>query len=320
LGGSRPDEYGSHLVANMLTRDLGDLCPPQLRPSLARYLAGDTSGEIALMHFVLQLGGGGVLNSTLEKLAAAAPERKELSDLVRLAVANTHHLAQVSSLAEGGLVDLPCAESERIAAIRDQFDKAVAVAPEASVALYSLGSGEILDRATGEIIARLAEWELLRPDLRVLDIGCGIGRIERALAPQVGAITAIDVSPGMILEARQRCRDLANVTFASCNGRELDAFAARSFDLVLAIDSFPYLFAAGPAIAAQHVKDAAQLLRPGGHLAIFNFSYRGDDDADRRDVEQLAGLNGLAVARAGSRDFTLWDGLTFLLALPGRRE
>jgi ubiquinone/menaquinone biosynthesis C-methylase UbiE len=69
------------------------------------------------------------------------------------------------------------------------------------VALYSLGSPDILDRATSEIVARLAEWELLRLDLMVLDIGCGIGRVERALAPHVGAITGIDVSPCMIGES-----------------------------------------------------------------------------------------------------------------------
>ena len=77
----------------------------------------------------------------------------------------------------------------RVAAIREQFDRAVAVAPEAAVALYSLGSADILERATSEIVNRLAEWGLLRSDASVLDIGCGIGRIERALAPQVGAIT-----------------------------------------------------------------------------------------------------------------------------------
>jgi ubiquinone/menaquinone biosynthesis C-methylase UbiE len=89
----------------------------------------------------------------------------------------------------------------------------VAAASEVSVALYSLGSVEVLDRATDEIATRLAEWSLLRSGLAVLDIGCGTGRIERALASQVGRITAIDVSPGMLTEARRRCSDLANVVF-----------------------------------------------------------------------------------------------------------
>jgi SAM-dependent methyltransferase len=291
-----------------------------LRAPLARYLAGEASGEITLMHFAVQFGEAGLLGSLLATLARAAPERGELADLARLAEANMDHLEQVTALVKDGLVNIPSDDGDAVAAIREQFDRAVAVAPEASVALYSLGSADILDRATTEIVSRLAEWGLLLPDTTVLDIGCGIGRIERALAPLVGTITAIDVSPGMIKAARQRCRDLANLAFEQCDGHNLAGFRERSFDLVLAVDSFPYLFAADPEIVARHFRDAARVLRPGGAVVILNFSYRGDEYADRRDIERLASANGFAISRAGTRDFTLWDGLTFLLTLPTHRE
>jgi SAM-dependent methyltransferase len=290
-----------------------------LRAPLARYLAGEASGEITLMHFALQLGDAGLLDA-LATLTRAAPDRKELADLLRLADTNMDHLGQVTALAKDGLVNLPPDDGDAVAAIREQFDRAVAVAPEASVALYSLGSADILDRATTEIVTRLAQWELFRPDASVLDIGCGIGRIERVLAPLVGTITAIDVSPGMIKEARRRCRHLANVAFEQCGGRDLSGFLARSFDLVLAVDSFPYLFAADPEIVVRHLRDAARVLRPGGTVVILNLSYRSDEEADRRDIERLAGINRFTIRRSGTRDFTLWDGLTFLLTLPARRE
>jgi SAM-dependent methyltransferase len=291
-----------------------------LRAPLARYLAGEASGEITLMHFALQLGDVGLLGSVLATLAGTVPERKELAELLRLAETNKDHLEQVTALAKDGLVNIDFDDGDALAVIREQFDRAVAVAPEASVALYSLGSAEILDRATTEIVARLAEWGLLRSDATVLDIGCGIGRMERVLALQVGAITAIDVSACMIEEARRRCRDLANVAFEQCGGRDLAEFRDRCFDLVLAVDSFPYLFAADPAIVARHFRDAARVLRPGGAVVILNFSYRGDEQADRRDVERLAAVNRLTIQRNGTRDFTLWDGRTFLLTLPALRE
>jgi hypothetical protein len=79
------------------------------------------------------------------------------------------------------------------------------------------------------------------------------------------------------------------------------------------------MFAADPEIAARHVRDCAQRLRSGGTLLILNFSYRGDE-ADRRDVQQLAAANGFTVQRLGTRDFSLWDGLAFLLRLPSHRE
>jgi ubiquinone/menaquinone biosynthesis C-methylase UbiE len=161
---------------------------------------------------------------------------------------------------------------------------------------------------------------VLRSDATVLDIGCGIGRMERALAPHVGAIVGIDVSSGMIEEAHRRCGTLANVTFAQCNGRDLAGYRSASFDLVLAVDSFPYLHAAGHEIVTRHLLDCARVLRPGGSAAILNFSYRGDEKADRRDIERLAAANGFSIRRVGPRDFSLWDGLTFLLTLPAHRE
>jgi SAM-dependent methyltransferase len=304
----------------MLTELLNAACPPQLHAPLARYLAGQISGEITLMHFVLHLGGARALASTLEKLAAAAPELGELAHLVDLAAANSNDLAKVTPLVEGGLADLASAGKGGVGGIRALFDRAVAIAPEASVALYSLGSSEILHRATDEIMARLAEWNLIRSDLTVLDIGCGIGRIELAVAPRVAAITAIDVSPHMIDEARRRCRDLANVNFQECDGRNLTAFDDRSFDLILAIDSFPCMFAANPEIPARNLRDCARLLRPGGTLLILNYSYRSDGEADQRDIAQLASANGFTVLRSGTHDFALWDGATFLLRLPFPRE
>jgi SAM-dependent methyltransferase len=291
------------------------LCDP-----LVRFLTGETSGEITLMHFALQFGDAGLLSPLLATLAGAAPERKELADLLRLVEANMDHLAQVTALAKDGLLNIPSDDGDSVTAVREQFDRAVALAPEASVALYSLGSADILDRATSEIVNRLAQWGLLRSDATMLDIGCGIGRIERALAPLVGTITAIDVSSGMIEEARRRCGDLANVAFEQCGGRDLAKFRDRSFDLVLAVDSFPYLYAADPDIITRHLQDCARVLRPNGSVVILNFSYRSDVEADRREIERLATANGFSIRRAGTRDFSLWDGLTFVLALPAQRE
>jgi SAM-dependent methyltransferase len=124
----------------------------------------------------------------------------------------------------------------------------------------------------------------------------------------------------MIEEARRRCADLRNVHFEPCNGRDLGRYSARRFDLILAVDSFPYLFAACPGIVDRHLQDGARILRPGGSAVILNFSYRGDDEADRSDIERLAGTCGFIVERAGTRDFRLWDGVTFLLNLPVHRE
>jgi SAM-dependent methyltransferase len=288
-------------------------CPPELQPVVTRYLAHEISSEMVLMHGILVLRDGASLASTLDALAHDMPHVPELRELASLAARHGSDLANTAALVQSGVMDLPYAQADPLSFIRDQFDAAVARAPEASVALYSLGSEKLLDKATAEIVERLDDWKLLSPTSVVFDIGCGIGRLERALSPRVGSITGVDVSPSMIAQAKRRCADLAHVAFRVSDGRTVAGFLGSSADLVLAVDSFPYLFAADPAIVARHFEDARAMLRPGGALLILNFSYRGNPHADIADVSRLASDNNFTVERGGTRDFRLWDGLTFLL-------
>jgi SAM-dependent methyltransferase len=273
--------------------------------TLTAFGRGDISAEIALMRLLLAFGGAPPVLAHLE----AAGQ----SELLRLARAHGPGFSRAAALVEAGLA----AERSSVEAIRAQFDTAARLAPEAAVALYSLGSAETLDRTTTEIVTLLHDCGLLGPEVAVLDIGCGIGRIARALAPRVAGVTGIDLSPAMIAEATRRCRDIANVDFSVCSGTDLGDFAGRRFGLIVAVDAFPYLVAAGAEIAARHVADAAALLNPGGALAILNYSYRGDLDRDRAEIADLAGRYGFIAERNGSRDFVLWDGATFLLRRSG---
>jgi SAM-dependent methyltransferase len=293
----------------MFTDAERSLCPDTAQRALERYLAGAASPEITLMQLLLACGGVDRLRHCLEPLR----QRRDFEPLLRLATDNRGGLERIAAIVAAGLTE----ERSGIEAIREQFDRAVALAPEASVALYSLGAATTLDRATAEITECLRRWGLIHRDCTVLDIGCGIGRIEWALAREIAGIIGIDLSAGMIDEARRRCAELANVTLRRCSGTDLAEFPGLSFDLILAVDSFPYLVAADPAIAARHAADAARLLRPDGVLAIFNYSYSGDVASDRSAVAELADAYGFTVERLGTRDLSLWDGATFLLRKPG---
>ncbi len=197
----------------------------------------------------------------------------------------------------------------RIAAF---FDRAVAHSPEAGVALYSLGDPAILAQATTEIVEWLRASRLLHAGSDVLDLGCGFGRIAAALAPLCRSVLGLDVSPGMVEEARRRNAAVPNVRFEQTAGRDLHALPDRAFDLVLAVDSFPYMVQAGPHVVGRHVAGAARVLRPGGALAVLNFSYRGDRAADRADAAALAAANDLALEQDGAAPFGVWDGTAFV--------
>ena len=86
-----------------------------------------------------------------------------------------------------------------------------------------------------------------------------------------------------------------------------------SLDLVLAVDSFPYIVRLGQAVVARHVAGAVRALRPGGALVVLNLSYDGDATAEAR---RWAAAHGLVLEVAGERPFALWDGRAYVLRRP----
>ncbi len=189
------------------------------------------------------------------------------------------------------------------------YDRAVAISPEASVALYSFGRPELLDAATAEIVALMADLGVIGPARRAVEIGCGIGRFLAPLVAAGTAVVGVDVSAGMLAEAARRCP--AGALAVRTAGQDLSCIADASVDLVYSIDAFPCLVAAG--VAAAHVREAARVLCPGGTLLIMNWSYRGDPERDRAEAGALAAAHGLALAPEGKNTFRHWDGGVYRL-------
>ena len=279
-------------------------------------LAGRISPEVALARLVL----AGLPPEGIEARLSALPAGDARADaLARLHGARRGGLDDLRAmLAASGLDHAAAPETPdaAVARVSAAFDRAVAVAPEASVAAYSLNDPAVLAAATGEIVAWLAREALIGPDRDVLDLGCGIGRVSAALAPRCRSVLGIDVSPNMVAEARRRHGNGPRLRFDTTPGTGLAALGAASFDLVLAVDSFPYIVQAGGAVADRHVADAARALRRGGALAILNLSYRGDPEADRADAARWAAAGGWTLAVGGAAPFALWDGAAFLLRRP----
>jgi SAM-dependent methyltransferase len=102
----------------------------------------------------------------------------------------------------------------------------------------------------------------LPADAAVLDIGCGIGRVERYLAPRVRELWAVDVSGEMIQRAGERLACFANMHLREVGNREyLAAFPDGRFDLVF---SFLVLQHLEKEDAFLYVRDAFRVLRAGG--------------------------------------------------------
>ena len=121
----------------------------------------------------------------------------------------------------------------------------------------------------------------------------------------------------MLERAQAQCRGLANVALVQSTGSDFGMFDNARFDLICAIDVFPYLAAAGPDTTARVLQEAHRVMRPHGSLLILNYSYRADLAADRAEVTRLANDGGWSVVRLGSNDFDHWDGHTFHLLRTG---
>ena len=286
---------------------------------LGAYCAGEMPAGVVLMHLALSAGNARELAAALDartldaRLNADATTAQRIEELTGLASSDAFEtVRQVSSTLSHE--PRPQAKTgEAVKQIAAAFDRAVSVSPEGSVALYSLGRPDILEGATSEIVDFMGSLGLLGPERVLLDIGCGIGRFELALAPHVRRILGVDISAGMIETARRRCASHENASFRLSRGTRLPRLAASSFDCIFAVDSFPYIVQADPELPGRYVKDAARLLKSGADLLIFNYSYRADRGADARDVERLASLDGFEILRVDERPFHLWDGRVFHL-------
>jgi len=130
--------------------------------------------------------------------------------------------------------------------------------------------------------------QYLRPDMQVLEIGCGTGSTALLHAPHVARIRAMDVSPRMIAIARRKAADQAigNVDFEVATLDTLDA-PRESFDAVLALNVLHLLDDwRGDIARIRH------LVKPGGILVSSTFCL-GDSMRYLRLVAPLGRAIGL---------------------------
>ena len=299
-----------------------------IREILARCLDGGISPSVALMQMLIETEDAVEVRAAVDDVTRRAAAisrsgdnllRDRVDDLTQLVVENEQGCSRIAEMLRSNMDSPDPAPSveEGIAFCERLFDWSVQQSEEASVALYSLGNPDLLERATREIVVQLERWGILSNDRTVLDIGCGIGRLEVELAPRVAAVHGIDVSMQMINAALRRCAPLSNVHLLKVTGRDLADYSDRSFDAVIAVDTFPYINQSGAALVERYFAEAQRVLKPGGDFVILNFSYGNSDAADNSAVRNLAGRHSLKTITAGERPFALWDGVAFHLRKKG---
>lgn len=111
-----------------------------------------------------------------------------------------------------------------------------------------------------KVLARVA---IACPDARrLLDVGCGVGQLSKALAERLPDLQVTGVDPSALMIGRARA-DYAHPRVTHVHGFVEDVPADPPFDVVVTTHAFPYV--PDPDAFLRAVRDR---LRPGGRLFL----------------------------------------------------
>jgi SAM-dependent methyltransferase len=163
--------------------------------------------------------------------------------------------------------------------------------------------------------------------MKVLEIGCGAGRVTRALAGFFGEVYAVDISPNMVRQARRALTPFPNAHVYCNNGRDLGVLRnwrqrlglEKGLGLDFAFSSLVFQHIPSREVIESYISEVSRRLRPGG---LFKFQVQGytadDPDLDdswigyafsREDARKLAESNGFEMRYdngAGDQYYWLW--------------
>jgi ubiquinone/menaquinone biosynthesis C-methylase UbiE len=136
-----------------------------------------------------------------------------------------------------------------------------------------------------KVLDRLLNVSAPRPTDACVDLGAGTGFVTNALAPRVGSVLAVDISPAMTTSLGERAAQagLGNVRTQVADLREL-RLPPASADLI--VSSYALHHLRDPDKQAL-VAEAARWLRPGGRLVVADMMFgRGTSQRDRQILRQ----------------------------------
>lgn len=107
--------------------------------------------------------------------------------------------------------------------------------------------------------------QLVEPTDTVLDLGCGIGRVTRYVAPLCREIWAVDASETMLEYAKKRLADIPNVRFVQGAGASLPDVPSESIDVAYSVLTLQH-------VEREHafllLRELRRILKPGGRAIV----------------------------------------------------
>jgi SAM-dependent methyltransferase len=127
---------------------------------------------------------------------------------------------------------------------------------------------------------QLLDWAAMRPDDRVLDVGCGVGTTAIRIARETGAgVTAADISALMRERAERNVKSakLGNVRVESADILALP-YPDESYDCVLAEAVTMFVD------RKRATAELARVCKPGGRVLATEFYWRAEPSPEAREI------------------------------------
>lgn len=169
---------------------------------------------------------------------------------------------------------------------------------EAAIAAVDGSTDEHIVQHTGRWAAQQVKAALnVQPEDSVLELGCGVGRIGRELAPFCAQWIGVDISDNMIEHARNRLADRPNARFHQLTRTSLDMLEDNSIDKAYSIAVFCHMDKEDLYL---YLQELDRVVKPGGQIFVetWNLSsevgwrrwayepkvWKNSDHSQRKDV------------------------------------
>jgi predicted TPR repeat methyltransferase len=126
---------------------------------------------------------------------------------------------------------------------------------------------EAWERSAVDSARQVTENLPARRDWKLLEIGCGVGRILKPLRNQFARVDGIDISEKMVRFAQEYLRDAKGRGRVQVNnGYDLSCLGETEYDLVYSTIVFQHIRSAS--VVRSYLREACRVLRPGGFFRI----------------------------------------------------
>jgi ubiquinone/menaquinone biosynthesis C-methylase UbiE len=108
-------------------------------------------------------------------------------------------------------------------------------------------------------------------EMRILEIGCGIGRILIPMSKIFGDCIGIDISSEMVRQGQKYVENIPNCTIIENDGVDLSLFSDNYFDFCYSFIVFQHI--PEKKIVEKYIQDVSRVLKPN---CLFRFQVRGN--------------------------------------------